>query len=109
MQDGREQKRGEQLLDGEACGEGWRGPAQAAGCPAVVTRPPCRPCLLPPALPFPCPPQLQAHPPPSRFCTVMPAAVPPKAEDFCTLMYTSGTTGDPKVGGPEGMEGAGLS
>lgn len=23
--------------------------------------------------------------------------VPPAAEDFCTIMYTSGTTGDPKV------------
>jgi long-chain acyl-CoA synthetase len=26
------------------------------------------------------------------------AADPPKADDYCTIMYTSGTTGDPKVG-----------
>lgn len=25
------------------------------------------------------------------------APVPPSAEDYCTIMYTSGTTGDPKV------------
>ena len=24
--------------------------------------------------------------------------VPPSPEDYCTIMYTSGTTGDPKVG-----------
>ena len=28
--------------------------------------------------------------------------VPPSPEDYCTIMYTSGTTGDPKVGaGPQ--------